>query len=163
MLDDHRLDGRQLKHLAPLADHQRRLRQGSPAVLAGAGRMRHQVVRLIDLHQGDPWMADLPARSLAAALASATPPRQLGQSVTGRWLMAIVAVLIQAVFQLLHACAQRLDLLVQLNLLCQQLLHQRQDRLGTGFIDRQDLFTTRNYSGLFGMRYAMTVRQDETH
>ncbi len=96
---------RQVLHLPPLAqDHlglaQRRLalRTDGRPMLHHLVRSRHQVQRLAPMPQ-------LSARLLAALLAQAL--RLAPQPVTAGWLAAVVAILGQACFQLLHTRQQR--------------------------------------------------------
>ncbi len=100
MLGHRQAHPRQVLHLAPLAQHHRRLVQRRLALRADRRPMlhhrvgrRHQVQRLAA-------MAQLPARLLAAA-----PPQALRlapQPVARRRLAAVVAVLGQPRLQLLH-------------------------------------------------------------
>ena len=86
-------------------------------------------------------MAWLPAAFLAAALTPAAPGRKLGWPVTGRRLVTVVAILVQARFQFRHACGQQLHLLAQLSLRGLQLLHQGHHRVWANGIDLQNVVT----------------------
>jgi hypothetical protein len=111
MLPHHQAHRRQLTHLPPLGEHDgRRLIQRHLTLRADRGAMFHHLVRGRDQGQRLAAVPQLPARLLATPPAVAARTLAPQRIARGRFV-AVMAILRQSRFQLLHTLAQRRDLL----------------------------------------------------
>jgi hypothetical protein len=139
-----------VEHLAPLCRVRGDALEVIPAVRAAVGHMDVHLVRRLHLHARTAGVAGLATRLLPAALAQALarrPPE--GGLIAGGRLVAVVAVLRQPDLQFPHALVQRLDLGLEV---LEKRLHQRDDRVGTCFVNRKDLLACHHRLGSFEAR-----------
>jgi hypothetical protein len=134
-----------VEHLTPLCRARLDALKVDPTARAVVRRMKVHLIGCLYLQARTTGVAGLASRFLPASLAQALAPRPAeGRLVAGRRFVAVVAVLTQTDLQFPHALVQRLDLGLEMG---EKRLYQRDDRIGTCFVDRKDLLACHHRLG----------------